>query len=204
MENLGQLINSVVKLPGLNRSFIPSLRTLRRHKPEIDRFFTSLLEPEQTYSGFRVSLVFAIKYVAYILFGLTDLRGLEVDIWGDGVEIGKLDMTRFAFRFREYKEPKISRKLSSAQSDKAVFTFAIFRGHDSRFILENNIGCSVLGKPETGWLYQQTEQLNQMGIKVTYSGDQPFLLRLIMGISKVDSNENTSKKPLYVGRNDSH
>ena len=84
-----------------------------------------------------------------------------------------------------------------------MFTFAIFRGHDSRFILENNIGCSVLGKQETGRLYQQTEQLNQMGIKLTYSGDQPFLLRLIMGISKDDSNEFTSKIPLYVGRNDS-
>ena len=131
-----QLTNSVVKLPGLNRSIVPSLRTLRRQKPEIDGFFTSLLEPERTYSGFRVSLVFADKYVAYLILGWTDMRGLEVDIWGDGLEIGKLEKTRFAFCFLGY--------VFSAQSDKAVFTFVIFRGNDSRFILDNNIGCSVL------------------------------------------------------------
>ena len=142
LEKLMQLINSVVKLPGLNRSIVPSLRTLRRQKPEIDGFFTSLLEPEQTYSGFRVSLVFAVKYIAYLILGLRNLRGLEVALWGDGLEIGKLEMTRFAFRFLGY--------VFNAQSDQAVFTFAIFRGHDSRFILENNNGCSVLGEQETG------------------------------------------------------
>ncbi len=87
-------------------------------------------------------------------------------------------LSRFAFRFLG--------NVVSPQSDKAVFTFPLFRGHKNRFILENDNRWSILCKRETGWLYQQTEQLNQVSINVTYSGDQPFLLRLIMGNSEDD------------------
>ncbi len=75
LEKLLKLISSVVKLPGLRGSFVPSLRTLRRLKSEFESFFTSLLEPEQTYSGFGVSLVFNVRHVVYILLSWTDFRG---------------------------------------------------------------------------------------------------------------------------------
>lgn len=37
-----------------------------------------------------------------------------------------------------------------------------------------------------------------MGARVTYTGDQPFLLRLILGITKDDGNDHPSKIPLYL------
>lgn len=39
------------------------------------------------------------------------------------------------------------------------------------------------------------------GVKITYSGDQPFLLKLIMGVPKDDYNEFPSKLPMYLSDN---
>ena len=194
-EKVLNLLSFYFKLPTVN-CLIPSSRTLRRVKTNFHCYFSSLMRPEKSYSGFKISLVRAVKAVAFMLWGITDLSGMSVDIWGDGVEIGKIDMTRLAFRF-------LGQNISS-QSDKSVFTFAIFRGHDSRFILENNVGWKLVGKQESGWLYQETKQLHEMGLKITCSGDQPFLLRLILGISKDDAKEYASKIPLYVGKSLSH
>ena len=55
--------------------------------------------------------------------------------------------------------------------------------------------AKYLGSQEAEWLYSQTKELNDMGVSVTYSGDQPFLLRLILGIS-VDYNYK-SMAPMY-------
>ena len=53
---------------------------------------------KRTYSGFQTSLVTAVKYFVIINFGCVDLSGLQVDIWGDGAEIGWKNITIFAFR----------------------------------------------------------------------------------------------------------
>ncbi len=194
-ENVLFLLSSYFKLPTVN-CIIPSSRTLRRVKVNSHSYFSSLLRPAKTYSGYRISLGRAVKVAAFMLWGQTDVNHMSVDIWGDGVEIGKIDMTRLAFRF-------LGQNIS-CQSDKSVFTFAIFRGHDSRFVLENSIGWTVVGKQESGWLYQETKQLVEMGVKVSYSGDQPFLLKLGLGITKDDVKEYPSKIPLYVGKNSTH
>ena len=79
---------------------------------------------------------------------------------------------------------------------RSVIPFAVFQGDDSRFGLEQNVATAkYLGSQEAEWLYSQTKELNDMGVNVTYSGDQPFLLRLILGIS-VDYNYN-SMAPMY-------
>ena len=115
--------------------------------------------------------------MVFILFkGRTDLKGIPIDIWGHGVQIGKKDHTRMVFRFLEGTS-------ISNQSADAVFTFAVFQGHDSRYLLEQNVGYRVLGEQESAWLYEQTKQLHDLGVIIAYSGDQPFLLRLWMGIS---------------------
>lgn len=41
--------------------------------------------------------------------------------------------------------------------------------------------------------------MHRLGAKLTYTGDQPFLLRLILGISKDDAKIYSSKIPMYVG-----
>ena len=55
----------------------------------IDAILYVNFSPEMSYSGFRTSLVTAVKYFAYINFGCVDLSGLQVDIVGDGADIGK-------------------------------------------------------------------------------------------------------------------
>ena len=59
--------------------------------------------------------------MTFILFKVrTDLQGLKVDIWGDGVEIGKKDQTRRSFCFLE-------RTFVSNQSSDSLFSFAVFQ-----------------------------------------------------------------------------
>ena len=89
----------------------------------------------------------------------------------------------------------------SAQSVDSVHMFACFRGHDSRFVLEQNVGHSVLGDNSTCWLYQQTKELSENGVKLTYSGDQPFLPRLVSGITTDNATEYPSKIPMYLSQN---
>ena len=85
------------------------------------------------------------------------LQDICVDIWGDAVEIGNTDIVRLAFRILSRGNP---------QSAKNVFTFAVFRGHDSRYNLERNIGCKVIGRQDTSWLYEQTKSLHDQGKKI--------------------------------------
>ena len=50
-----------------------------------------------------------------------NLSGLQVDIWGDGVQIGKVDQTRLAFRV-------LGCTNLSAQSIQSVVCVATFSG----------------------------------------------------------------------------
>jgi hypothetical protein len=62
--------------------------------------------------------------------------------------------------------------------------------------MEMNLGCSVAGKQETGWLYQQTYELDVLGVHLTYSGDNPFLLKLVPSAGSDDVHN--SRMPLFV------
>ena len=135
------------------------------------------MQPERTYSGFRVGLVDFVRFAAFILMKITCLKDLAVDIWGDGLERGKRDVTRFCFRF-------LTKSDLNAQSVNSVFTFAAFIGKDSRYNLERNIGWTTVGDQTSGWLYKETETLSRMGCSVTLSGDSPFLHRILCGITR--------------------
>lgn len=80
--------------------------------------------------------------------------------------------------------------------------FSAYRGKDSRFALEQNIGPSVAGDQCSGWLFQQTKQLQEKGVILTISGDSPFLLRLILGISTERTSQTRSQLPLYIPSNE--
>ena len=81
----------------------------------------------------------------------------------------------------------------------------MFTGHDGRWLLEQNVGYLELGEQDSSWLYQQTKQLHDAGVLLTYSGDQPFLNRLLIGTSvdHMESEENPSKLQMYLGNDDS-
>lgn len=85
-----------------------------------------------------------------------------------------------------------------------LFCCLAFRGKDSRFALEQNVGPSKIGKQQSGWLYQQTMALSREGVNVTFSGDAPYLNRLVLGISTDLSSEYPSQLALYVGKDQSY
>ena len=62
--------------------------------------------------------------------------------------------------------------------------------------MEQNLGPTIAGDESSGWLYQKTSDLSDRGVKLTYSGDAPFLPRLILGISCETNFE--SKMPLHI------
>ena len=73
----------------------------------------------------------------------------------------------------------------------------MFAGHDSRFAKEQNLGSTQVGVRKSGWLYQQTKTLDEdLKVKLTLSGNQPFLMRLVNG----DNVEDDSKCAIYVGK----
>ena len=73
-------------------------------------------------------------------------------------------------------------------------------GHDSRFAMEQNLGSTQVGVQKSGWLYQQTKTLvEDFKVKLTLSGDQPFVMRLVNG----DNVEDDSKCAIYVGKKSS-
>ena len=186
-EAVIQLIRSKLSVVGLGYNVVPCIRLIKKSTAVIQTYFVSLCQPERTFSGFRCDLIKCVELAAH-LFGMYDLRGLRIDIWGDSCEIGGLETTRFAFRV-------LSSKIS-CQSSSSVFCFASYRGKDSRFAMEQNLGPTIAGDQNSGWLYQKTSELSNRGVNLTYSGDTPFLLRLILGISCETNFE--SKMPLHV------
>ena len=189
-EAVIKLIRSKLSVVGLGYNVVPCIRLIKKSTAQIQTYFVSLCHPERTFSGFRCDLIKCVELAAYLL-GMYDLCGLRIDIWGDGCEIGGLETTRFAFRV-------LSEKIS-CQSSSSVFCFASYRGKDSRFAMEQNLGPTIAGDQSSGWLYQKTSELSDRGVKLTYSGDTPFLLRLILGISCETNFE--SKMPLHVPDN---
>ncbi len=122
------LIRKRLHITGLGRNIIPSIRTLQREGSLLTQCFYDSMRPQHTYSGFRIDLVTAVKFVVFLKLKKRCLAGINVDIWGDGAEIGKVNVTRLAFRILNRETE------TSAQSSESVFTFACFRG---KIILRN-------------------------------------------------------------------
>ena len=121
-----------------------------------------MCKPEATFSGFRCDLVKCVKNAAWLLFETEDICELTIDLWGDGCEIGGIDHTRMCFRILKSYSSKVT-----VQPATVAFCFRAFCGKESIFTLEQNLGPSVIGNQETGWLYKQTKELSTQGATVT-------------------------------------
>ena len=61
-------------------------------------YFRTILEPSRTHTGFRVSLVNFVEFVALHVYGKNSISGLRFDIHGDAMTWRKRDVVRMAFR----------------------------------------------------------------------------------------------------------
>ena len=84
------------------------------------------------------------------------------------------------------------------QTCHCQFDVSAYRGKDHRYPLELNIGPTIAGNQKTGWLYLQTDTLRRLGVILTFSGDSPWLLRLVMGKSNEKANMYPSRLPMYI------
>ena len=85
----------------------------------MNKDFRSILEPLRTLSGFRVSLVKFVKFVAKNVYQKNDISGLRVDVYGDAMIRGKRDVVRMLFRI-------LDNGMETEQSSTHAFTFAAF------------------------------------------------------------------------------
>ena len=196
MEGIINLIRTRLEVEGIRGSVVPSIWNIKLSTAHMTSMFIAICKPEISYSGFRADLMSCVKLYAFLLLKKKDITDLHVDIWGDAANIGGLDETRMTFR--------LLCDAISAQSATAVFCVADYRGKDNRFALEQNLGPTVVGEQDSGWLYKQTLALHRAGVKLTYSGDSPFLLRLVLGNSNEISREYPSMLPMYVSNDGQH
>jgi hypothetical protein len=123
MQEVINLIRSRLVVPGSRTNLIPCRTKVYATTAQMKIFFSALLRPEKIFSDFRVNLVLYVKLVAYLLLDCTYIGHIEVDIWGDGCELGGKEVTRFVFRIISPLPPNLS-----AQSANAAFCFAAFYG----------------------------------------------------------------------------
>ena len=90
--------NLKINQKGKHQNIVPSYCAVQRYQSLIMENFISVCKPEATFSGFRCDLVACVKFAAWILYGREKILGLNVDLWGDGCEIGEIDHTRMCFR----------------------------------------------------------------------------------------------------------
>ena len=112
-------IRQLIKCPFIKSSILPSRLELEKTNSRLNDDFRSILKPSRTPSGFRVSLVKFVKFVAENIYKKTDISGLRVDIYGDAMKRGKRDVVRMAFRI-------LDNGIETEQSSTHVFTFAVF------------------------------------------------------------------------------
>lgn len=116
-------IRKRLNITGLGpRGLLPAPCAVSQMNVQFISKFIEVCKPRATYSGFRIGLVNAVSLVIFLYQGKSDIEGARVDIWGDGVEIGKVDITRMVFRVLNLEAD------FSSQSSSAAFTFAVFRG----------------------------------------------------------------------------
>ena len=115
----------IVKIRQLIKcSFIKSTIPLSRLELEtinstLNRDFRSILEPSITHSGFRVSHVKFVKFVASNVYNKITLSGWRVDIYEDAMSRGKRDVVRMEFRI-------LDSGIHSEQFSTHALTFAVF------------------------------------------------------------------------------
>ena len=112
-------IRQLIKCPFIKSSILPSRLELGKANSRLNDDFRSILKPSRTPSGFRVSLVKFVKFVAENIYKKTDISGLRVDIYGDAMSRGKRDVVSMTFRI-------LDNGIETEQSSTHVFTFAVF------------------------------------------------------------------------------
>ena len=120
-EDLLFTLSSNLKINKLGKfqNLVPSYRAVQRYQSQIMENFISVCQPEATFSGFRCDLVSCVKFAAWILYEREEISELNIDLWGDGCEIGGIDQTRLCFRILQDFSDKIT-----AQSSSITFCFS--------------------------------------------------------------------------------
>ena len=152
-EDIIKVIRTRLSIVGLGYNLVPCIRLVKKSSSEIQTYSTSMCEPERTFAGFRCNLIKCVDTVSYFLFGTKELNGQRVDIWGDGCEIGGVETPRIALWILTDK--------IKCQSSDAVFCFAAYRVKDSIFAMEQNLGPTIAGVQESGWLFMKTLELSK-------------------------------------------
>ena len=80
METLIQVIRERISVTGLHCKIVPCISNVKVSTAALIVKFISICRPERTYSGFRVDIVAALRFVAFALLKTTNLRGLQVNI----------------------------------------------------------------------------------------------------------------------------
>ena len=158
-EDVINVIRRRLSIVALGYNLVPCIRLVKKSTAEIQSYITAMCEPERTFSGFRCNFIKCVEIASYFLFGSNEIRDLRVDIWGEGCEIGGVETTRIAFRILTDK--------IKCQSSNVVFCFAAYRGKDSRFAMKQNLGPTLVGVQESGWLLNKTLELSNRGVKLT-------------------------------------
>ena len=80
METLIQVIRERISVTGLHCKIVPCISNIKVSTAALIVKFISICRPERTYSGFRVDIVAALRFVAFALLKTTNLQGLQVNI----------------------------------------------------------------------------------------------------------------------------
>ena len=119
------LLRNGLRIKGVRgKNIIPGRTRIKQSRGTVVKYFNQLCRPEKCKTGFRVDLTTAVKLAMFIEFGHVNLADINVDIWGDGCEIGGEAVTRLCFRL-------LSSSTRSAQSVNSVFCFAAFYGKET-------------------------------------------------------------------------
>lgn len=169
---------------------LPPTLHLKRANDFLHRTFIQVFEPIKTATGFRVNLAKSVQFTLKFVYNRDRLDDLRLDLYGDAMSRGNQEVVRMCFRILE------DSVTSRAQSSRYVFSFAQFLGKDTRLNMDLNLGSdAVVG--EKGWLYRETKALSELGVKITLSGDTPWLLRLLNGNSS-EKKDSLSHMSLYI------
>ena len=184
-------IRQMLTLDGTMITMLPSREKMQEWTRKIQKDFIRIFNPKRTPTGFRCDLVLVVRFLLMVLHGITDLNGVQIDIYGDAMTKGKKNVTRLLVRILTAVN-----QYSKAQSSSYMFCFTAFRGKDSRANLEANLGSfTELGA--RGWLFEQTEILRKAGGQLTVTGDATFNMHLTTSLL-CDNTLSPSKLEMYI------
>ena len=188
MEDVIKIIRTRLSIVGLGYNLVPCIRLVKKSTSEIQSYFTAMCEPERTFSGFRCNLIKCVETVSYFLLGTKELNGLRVDIWGDGCEIGGVETTRIVF-------PILTDKIK-CQSSNSVICFAAYRGKDSRFAIEQNLGSNYSWSSRVQLAFYEDPGTIKTKSYFDIQWRLLFLMRLVLGTT--NESASPSKMLLYL------